>query len=89
MPFDTPAGPAVLVENIVNTEELALRLGIHVNSVYNWYKNRERTKFPEALPCGLTHFDYAEVYDWFRGWVKAHPGNYPMAFIELITEGPA
>lgn len=89
MPFQTPAGPAVLVENICEVNECAERLGVHINSIYSWVKNREQTGFPAPLPCGNYHFDYAEIYPWFVEWVKNHPGLYPAAYREMFTQAPA
>jgi len=84
MPFETTAGPAVLVENICSLEECSERLNVHMNSIYNWVKLRKRTNFPHPLPCGRKFiFDYAEVYDWFKLWVLEHPTQYPNAFAAL------
>lgn len=89
MPFETPAGQAVLVENICEVNECAARLGVHMNSIYSWIKNRDRNNFPKSLPCGEYHLDYEEVYEWFTHWVKAHPHYYPVAYREMFTEAPA
>jgi len=85
MPFQTPAGPAVLLENICDVGECAIRLGVHVNSIYNWVRAQENTKFPSHI--AKNHYDYAEVYDWFKEWVLEHPAQYPDAFLAL-TGGP-
>jgi hypothetical protein len=91
MPFDTPAGPAVLVSNLCKIKELAWRLGVHVNAVYQWTRNREHFGFPEPLaPTGREYgdfYDYAEVYAWFQEWIKAHPQFYPAA-MSAIQENP-
>jgi len=89
MPFDTPAGPAVLVANLVNLEGLAERLGVHTNTVYNWIKRAEKIGFPDPMPVSEYVYDYAEVYDWFREWVKKNQRFYPMAALEILTERPA
>jgi hypothetical protein len=83
MPFDTPAGKAILIENIVNVPELAERLGVHVNTVHNWIRNKNTTWFPDPLPCGDYHFDYDEVYEWFHNWVMDHPKFYPIAYAAM------
>jgi predicted DNA-binding transcriptional regulator AlpA len=91
MPFDTPAGPAVLVENLCKIREIAYRLGVHVNAIYHWIQKRDTTNFPQPLsPTGREYgdfYDYAEVYDWFQMWVKQHPKLYPAA-MDLIREEP-
>ena len=87
MPFDTEAGPAVLIENICDVPETAKRLGVHVNSIYNWARNRDETEFPAPMPfIENPCYDYAQVYDWFQDWVKTHPRYYPKAFIALMRE---
>lgn len=91
MPFDTPAGPAVLVDNLCKIREVANRLGVHVNAVYRWANNRPNNGFPYPLsPTGREYgdfYDYAEVYDWFQEWVKTHPWFYPAA-MSIIQENP-
>lgn len=79
MPFETAAGPAVMVANICDVLEIATRLQVHVNTIYQWIRNQEQNGFPNALPCGRYHFDYDEVFDWFQAWIKTHPGYYPAA----------
>jgi hypothetical protein len=86
MPFDTPAGPAVLIENICDIKELSVRLGVHYRSVQNWALAREKTNFPEPIPNTSKYYDYAEVYDWFQEWVRNHPRHYPIAFISMLQE---
>lgn len=86
MPFDTQAGPAVLVDNLCDKEELAHRLGVHVNSIYAWIRRIEHTLFP--FPVAGQVYDYSEVYEWFQGWVKEHPKFYPTAFDAIFSERP-
>lgn len=79
MPFTTPEGPAILLENICDAPKLAERLGVHVNSVYQWVRT-PKTEFPTPIIRGSQNFyDYEEVYDWFRDWVREHPWYYPNA----------
>jgi len=84
MAFETNAGPAILVANICSPMELARRLHVHVNSIYNWINKGAEVGFPEPLPCG--HFDYEEVYPWYVKWVKDHPTYYPDAYEMLMEE---
>ncbi len=88
MPFPTPAGPAVLVDNIKTANQCAKALGVHPNSIYNWAKNRKRTQFPNSLPFDDLVFDYAEVYEWFREWALEHPQLYPHAVVAILREEP-
>ena len=88
MPFETDAGPAVLVANICNADALARRLDVHINSIYNWINAADRNGFPAPLPGNGWHYDYAEVYDWFVDWVKSHPRYYPTAYSEVLEKMP-
>ena len=87
MPFPTPSGPAVLVDNICNLLQIGARLGVSKNTVARWVKDRKFTKFPEPLACGV--YDYAEVYARFQKWVIAHPANYPKAAMEIMQRSVA
>lgn len=83
MSFETSAGPAILIENICDVPTLAERLGVHVNTVHNWIRNKDKIQFPDPLPCGDYHFDYGEVYEWFHNWVMSHPKHYPIAYAAM------
>jgi predicted DNA-binding transcriptional regulator AlpA len=70
MPFDTPAGPAVLAANIVNGATAAERLGVHRVTFYEW--TRIQPDFPPQ--CSPGRWDYTDVYEWFVEWIK-RPGT--------------
>lgn len=66
MPFDTPAGPAVLAANIVGGRAAAKRLGVHWATFYEW--SRMRDDFPAQ--CSDGRWDYLDLYEWFQAWIK-------------------
>lgn len=86
MPFDTTAGRAVLLDNICSMRELANRLDVSYETVRRWRRDKNDTAFPEPLPFSRNYYDYAEVYEWYRGWVMSRPKHFPKAVIAMLQE---
>jgi hypothetical protein len=75
MAFETEYGQAILVADIVNVKEIARRLGVSVQTVYNW-KRDPMAGFPAPFP-GTNAYDYYQVYGWFDVWRQLNPRHYP------------
>ena len=73
MPFDTPAGPAILVANLVTAVDAADRLGVHRTTFYAWVRNEP--DFPDQV-CPR-RWDYTDIYEWFQDWATRHAQHYP------------
>lgn len=82
MPFETAAGPAVLIANIADPQEIARRLGVSKQAVWNWGRRRELNGFPNPIAFGM--YDYEEVYAWYKAWITQHPEKYPKAILALL-----
>lgn len=65
----------VRADNIVGQIAIARRFNTSAQAVWNW---TQRPDFPEPLPsdCGRPVWDWEEVVDWEKNWVRSKGGYH-------------
>lgn len=78
MPATTPKKTTeevrlVRADMIVGQSAIAQRFGISSQAAWNW---TQRPDFPKPLPadCGRPVWDWEEVRDWEKNWVRSKGG---------------
>lgn len=81
-----PEARMVRADNIVGQTAIAQRFGTSSQAVWNW---TQRPDFPKPLPadCGRPVWDWEEVQNWEKNWVRSKGGYHTHRTRETSSNG--